>query len=416
MKKSSKILLLVVTIIAIFMIMIGTSFAETNNDYSYTIFYDETIKITGYTGDSIHLEIPSMIDGYPVTGIGNNAFYNNDNLQSVTIPDSVISIDKEAFAYCSNLQNITLPSTIEIIYYGAFRDCTNLENVYYQGTADDWMKIIFDRIDSNPMYYAENEYFNGELVTNIVLSENIIELNSNAFCNCKSLKSIIIKNRTVYIGSGAFEGCINLWHVLYAGTEEQWNKLYIGSNNSCLIDATRHYEVSDNPITETITQPTCTEKGFTTYTCECGDSYIDDYVDETGHSYNSVVTPPSCTEQGYSTHTCKCGDSYVDSFVNETGHSYGEWIVTKVATTNTEGEMERICTCGDKEYKTIDKLSAVEDDEKYEQGDINIEDARNPEIPNTNYGVVSSAYIVYMFILFFCVVAMLMLVRRRCYK
>ena len=42
------------------------------------------------------------------------------------------------------------------------------------------------------------------------------------------------------------------------------------------------------------------------------------------HSYTSVVTAPTCTERGYTTHTCACGDSYVDSYVNESGHAYDD--------------------------------------------------------------------------------------------
>ena len=69
-----------------------------------------------------------------------------------------------------------------------------------------------------------------------------------------------------------------------------------------------------------VTDPTCTERGYTTYTCACGDTYVADFVDETGHNYESVVTEPTETEQGYTTHTCSnCGDSYVDSYTDPTG-------------------------------------------------------------------------------------------------
>lgn len=63
---------------------------------------------------------------------------------------------------------------------------------------------------------------------------------------------------------------------------------------------------------ETVTEPTCTAMGFTTYNCEnCDHSYIGNYTDKTEHKYNSVVTPPTCTEMGYTTYTCEdCGDSY----------------------------------------------------------------------------------------------------------
>lgn len=140
-----------------------------------------------------------------------------------------------------------------------------------------------------------------------------------------------------------------------------------------------------------ITPPTCTEDGFTTYTCACGDTYVGDYVDETGHSfsdwtteiepnctetglekqtcsacgetetnelpakghsYNSVVTAPTCTETGFTTHTCACGDSYVDGETPAKGHSYNEEI-TKPATHTENGVMTYTCACGDSYTETI---------------------------------------------------------------
>ena len=72
-----------------------------------------------------------------------------------------------------------------------------------------------------------------------------------------------------------------------------------------------------------VTEPTCTEQGYTTYTCAvCGESYVGDYVDALGHSYEAVVTEPTCTEQGYTTYTCAaCGDTYVGDYVDAHGHN-----------------------------------------------------------------------------------------------
>ena len=60
-----------------------------------------------------------------------------------------------------------------------------------------------------------------------------------------------------------------------------------------------------------------------------------------------MVTPPTCTEKGYTTHTCSCGDSYVDSYVDATGHTEGEWKVTKQPTVDEDGERTLYCSvCG----------------------------------------------------------------------
>ena len=139
--------------------------------------------------------------------------------------------------------------------------------------------------------------------------------------------------------------------------------------------------------TDTVTAPTCTEKGYTTHTCKCGNSYVDTYTDALGHDYEDVVTEPTCTEkgstthtckrcgytctdsetdalghdyedvvteptcgeQGYTTHTCKrCQDTYVDSYVDPTGaHDDGEWVVAKQPDVGVAGLKELRCTkCG----------------------------------------------------------------------
>ena len=76
--------------------------------------------------------------------------------------------------------------------------------------------------------------------------------------------------------------------------------------------------------TKKVTAPTCTEKGYTTYTCVCGDSYVSDYVSAKGHSYRATVTPPTCTEQGYTTYRCACGDFYIGDETPATGHVFDD--------------------------------------------------------------------------------------------
>ena len=95
----------------------------------------------------------------------------------------------------------------------------------------------------------------------------------------------------------------------------------------------------DHTYDKTVTAPTCEDKGYTTYTCHCGDTYVADYVDALGHDYDVVVTAPTCTAEGYTTHTCAtCGHSYTDSVVAALGHAYSSVVTAP--------------TCEDKGYTT----------------------------------------------------------------
>ena len=71
-----------------------------------------------------------------------------------------------------------------------------------------------------------------------------------------------------------------------------------------------------------VVKPTCTKKGYTKYTCDCGDSYKDDYVDKLAHKYTSKVVKPTCEEKGYTKYTCECGDSYKDNYTPAGEHNY----------------------------------------------------------------------------------------------
>ena len=104
--------------------------------------------------------------------------------------------------------------------------------------------------------------------------------------------------------------------------------------------------------------PTCTGKGVETRTCSvCGETETQD-ITALGHDYVAVVTTPTCTAQGYTTHTCsRCGDSYVDTYVDASGHTWGAWTVTTPATCTEAGVETRTCqACGETESRDIDAL------------------------------------------------------------
>ncbi len=79
------------------------------------------------------------------------------------------------------------------------------------------------------------------------------------------------------------------------------------------------------------------------------------------HSYTAVVTPPTCTEKGYTTHTCACGDSYVDTYTDALGHAWDSGKVTKQPTATETGVRTYTCTrCSATKTETIPATGSVD--------------------------------------------------------
>lgn len=85
-------------------------------------------------------------------------------------------------------------------------------------------------------------------------------------------------------------------------------------------------------------------------------------VQAIGHNYEAVVTEPNCTEMGYTTYTCSgCGDNYKSDYTKANGHKESDWIIDKEPTTEAEGQRHKVCTvCGETLItESIEKLYNV---------------------------------------------------------
>ena len=134
----------------------------------------------------------------PVTSIGEKAFYDCDNLKSVTIPDGVTSIGANAFDYCTNLTSITIPDSVTSIGANAFKNCSKLTSV-----------IIPNRVTS----IREATFAYCGSLKSVTIPDSLTSIGNNAFRNCHSLASVTIPNRVTSIGANAFHYCIKLTNI-----------------------------------------------------------------------------------------------------------------------------------------------------------------------------------------------------------
>lgn len=192
--------------------------------------YPKTVTITKYTGTESTVILPSTINSWPVTKIGEDALKDNTTITSVTIPASVTEIGSNAFAGCTNLtsvnyagdwSNLTIQSGNPAVQDAA-QDAANeqlfdfefiLNNTAvivnsYNGTAAD--VTIPSRYKGKPVTAINNAVFPNSAVTSVTIPDSVTAIPDAAFANCFQLTNISIPNSVTYIGYSAFSSCTSL--------------------------------------------------------------------------------------------------------------------------------------------------------------------------------------------------------------
>ena len=249
---------------ALFFFFTLTSFSQTtftDGDLNYQINGDGvSVTVTGHALDYEHangpLVIPESVNyqgtDYTVTNIGNAAFLYYFYLTSLSLPNSLTTIENSAFAYCSGFAgdliipnsvttieesafftcysfdgDIVLGNSLTTIGDGAFNSCDGLHGVLnipssvtsigalafrycnFSGITVDPANPVFDSRDNcNAVIVTETS----ELLfgcVNTVIPNTVTAIGENAFCGL-ALTSISIPNSVTTIGAGAFSFCFDL--------------------------------------------------------------------------------------------------------------------------------------------------------------------------------------------------------------
>ena len=176
---------------------------------TYTITSSNEITITDCDTSATSVDIPSEIDGIPVTSIGNSAFYFCSSLTNIIVPSSIMSIGNSAFYGCSSLTSIVIPGSVKEIGETAFGSCTSLKEV-----------ILEEGVET-----IGEQAFSGNY----------------AYQACEVLERVSLPSSLKSIGRRAFYECSSLKEVHYAGTEDSWGRVSISSGNDPLLNATIYF-------------------------------------------------------------------------------------------------------------------------------------------------------------------------------
>lgn len=188
--------------------------ALTAGDFEYSEYSSDKAYITNYKGTDSNVIIPSTIDGRTVYRIGSNAF-NNKNIVSVTIPDTVTTIDSSAFYNCAVMTTVNMGSGVTSIGSSAFAGCTSLEEITIPKSVtsinsnafDSVKRIIFEEgITTIPSYAC----YGASQLTEVVIPSTVTRINGSVFYNCTNLETVTIPKSVVTISSGTFNGIKNI--------------------------------------------------------------------------------------------------------------------------------------------------------------------------------------------------------------
>lgn len=185
----------------------------------YTYFIPASLKNVQVTRGNIPEaafyncnKIINVIIENDVKFVGQKAFYNCEQIKNINMPISINTIEASTFANCVSLTTITIPESIVSIGYWAFKNCANLTNIFITDLSA-WCKISgLENLMGEKKSGDENQklYLNNELLTKIIIPEDITIIETSAFSNCKSLTEVTLPNGFTSIGSGAFNNCSNL--------------------------------------------------------------------------------------------------------------------------------------------------------------------------------------------------------------
>ncbi|MBR4730550.1 MAG: leucine-rich repeat protein [Prevotella sp.] len=161
---------------------------------TYVWTSESTVKVAGCTNSASSITIPTKVDSYDVTEIGEGAFMGNEYLVSIDLSESdspITTIGNRAFKGCTNLSVIHIPSSLMSIGNEAFSGCDLTEIV----PLPSGVKSIGEKA------------FSGSGLEEITIPATVTSIGRRAFADCANLTSVIIPDGVGSIADDAFEGC-----------------------------------------------------------------------------------------------------------------------------------------------------------------------------------------------------------------
>lgn len=153
------------------------------------------------------------------TSIGSEAFgsemYDNYELTSVTIPNTVTTIGAYAFAGCRALESATIPDGVTTIGEGAFAGCSVLTGITIPNSVTTIGDFAFEicealtsiKIPDGVVTIERGAFLGCSALESVIIPDSVTTIENGAFMDCSVLESVIIPDSVTTIGEGAFAFC-----------------------------------------------------------------------------------------------------------------------------------------------------------------------------------------------------------------
>jgi hypothetical protein len=174
--------------------------------------------------------------------IGEEAFYNNQQLTKVTLNEKLKEVGDYAFRGCSQLALVNY-NAINLQATYLFSNCTSLEKVnvganvrilpegIFQGCKNLAIVKFAERTDDTPFVLGDYVFSGCENLTSLDLPATTTEIGRDAFSYCSRLSTLNLPSTTTEIGEYAFSGCYNIQNFI---VPEQVTVLNKGVFEGCL--------------------------------------------------------------------------------------------------------------------------------------------------------------------------------------
>lgn len=142
-------------------------------------------------------KVPELL-GFTLTEIGQGAFWGAQNIETITLPNTVTNIDHRAFAECKKLKKVTLPEGLTSIASEAFKGDIAIEEM---------------KIPAGVTIINQGTFQGCEAMKSVELPEKLTVIAANAFQGCKALATVVVPTGVTTIGDQAFAQCSGLQEI-----------------------------------------------------------------------------------------------------------------------------------------------------------------------------------------------------------